>query len=101
MYEIKTADVHEDFSSDKQMFNFSNYLTNSTNSKYYDSSNKLVTDKTENKTNGPAIKEFARLNPEMYIFLVDNNTEHKKVKNANRIVVTTINHNKYKDELLN
>ena len=42
MYEIKTVDVHEDFSSNKEMFDFSNY---STRSKYYDNSNKLVTGK--------------------------------------------------------
>ena len=39
MYEIKTEDVYEDFSSNKEMFDFSNY---STKSKYYDNSNKLV-----------------------------------------------------------
>ena len=33
MYEIKTEDVYEDLSSDKEMFDFSNY---STQSKYYD-----------------------------------------------------------------
>ena len=32
MYEIKTVDVHEDFSSNKEVVNFSNYLTKS---KYY------------------------------------------------------------------
>ena len=32
-YEIKTEDVFEDFSSDKEMFDFSNYLTKS---KYYE-----------------------------------------------------------------
>ena len=39
MYEIKTEDVCEDFSNDKEMFDFSNH---STKSKYYDNSNKLV-----------------------------------------------------------
>ena len=34
MYEIKSEDVHENFSKNKEMFGFSNY---STNSKYYDS----------------------------------------------------------------
>ena len=38
-YEIKNEDVYEDFSKDKEMFDFSNY---STKSKYYDDSNKLV-----------------------------------------------------------
>ena len=33
MHEIKTEDVYEDFSSDKEMFDFSNYLNKS---KYYD-----------------------------------------------------------------
>ena len=39
MYEIKTEDFCEDFSEDTEMFNFSNY---STESKFYDDSNKLV-----------------------------------------------------------
>ena len=39
MYEIKTADVYEDFNSNKEIFDFINY---STKSKYYDDSNKLV-----------------------------------------------------------
>ena len=39
MHEIKTEDVYEDFSNNKEMFNFSNY---SSKSKYYNNSNKLV-----------------------------------------------------------
>ena len=39
MYEIKTEDVYKDFSNDREMFDFSNY---STQSKYYDNANKLV-----------------------------------------------------------
>ena len=39
MYEIKTEDVSEDFSKDKEMFEFSNY---SAETKYHDDSNKLV-----------------------------------------------------------
>ena len=39
MYEIKTEDVYEDFSSDKEMFDFSNY---SNKSKCYDNSNKVA-----------------------------------------------------------
>ena len=37
MYEIKTEDVYEDFSNNKEMFDFINC---STKSKYYDNSNK-------------------------------------------------------------
>ena len=39
MCEIKTEDVHEDFSNDEEMFDFSNYWTKS---KYYNGQNKLV-----------------------------------------------------------
>ena len=53
MYEIKTEDVHEDFRSNKEMFDFSNY---STKSKYYDYSNKLVIGKMKYETGGVAIK---------------------------------------------
>ena len=42
MYEIKTEDVYKYFSSDKEMFDFSNY---SFKSKYYDNSNKFVNSK--------------------------------------------------------
>ena len=62
MYEIKTEDVYEDFSSDKKMFDFSNY---STKSKYYNNSNKLVTLNMKDETGGVAIEEFVRLKPKM------------------------------------
>ena len=42
MYEVKTEFFYEDFSNDKEMFNFSNY---SIKLKYYDNSNKLVVGK--------------------------------------------------------
>ena len=58
MYEIKTVDVHEDFSSNKEMFDFSNYLTKS---KYYDNSNKLVIGKMKDETRGAVIEEFVGL----------------------------------------
>ena len=46
MYEIKTKDVYEDFSKDKEMFDFTNYQTKP---KYYDHSNKLVVDKMKDE----------------------------------------------------
>ena len=52
MYETKTKDVYEDFSSYKKMFDFSNY---STKLKYYDDSNKLVIGKMKDETGGVAI----------------------------------------------
>ena len=67
MYEIKTADVDKDFSSDTKMFDFNNY---STKSKYYDNSNKLVIGKMKDETAGVAIKEFVGLKPKIHLFLV-------------------------------
>ena len=37
----------------------------------------------------------------MHPFLVDDNSEHKKAKGANKNVVATIRHNEYKEVLLN
>ena len=78
MYEIKT-----DFSSNKEMFDFSNYPTKS---KYYDGSNKLVIGKMKDETRGVAIDEFVGLKP---------------TKAVNKDVVETISHNEYKHALLN
>ena len=46
MYVVKTENVYEDFRSDKEIFDFSNY---STKSKYYDNLNKLVNGKMKNE----------------------------------------------------
>ena len=70
MYEIKTEDVYKNFSSNKEMFDFSNY---STKSKYHDDLNKLLTGKMKDETGGVAIEEFVRLKPKMYLFLADSN----------------------------
>ena len=98
MYETKTKDVFEDFSSNKEMFDLSNY---STKSKYYDGSNKLINGKMKDETGGAAIEEFVGLKAKMYSFLVDDNSEHRKAKDVNRNVVAAISHNKDKDALLN
>ena len=47
MYKIKAEDVYEHFSSNKELFDFSNY---SSKSKYYDNSNKLVIGKMKDET---------------------------------------------------
>ena len=75
VYEIKTEDFYEDFTSDKEMFDFSNYLTKS---HYYDDSNKLVIGKMKYETDGITIEEFVGLKLKMHSFLVDNNIGHKK-----------------------
>ena len=77
MSEFKAEDVHEDFSSNKETFDFS---ICSTKSKYCHDLNKFVIEKINDETAGGAIKGCARLKPNMYSFLVDNNSEHKKAK---------------------
>ena len=54
MYEIKTEDIYKDLSSDKEMFDFSNY---SIKSKYYDDSKKLIIGKMKDETVGVAIEK--------------------------------------------
>ena len=97
MYEFKTEDVYENFSNDREMFDFSNY---STKSKYYDNSNKLVIYKMKDETAGVAIEEFVGLKPKMYSYFVNYNSQ-RKAKGVNRNVAETINNNEYKDVLLN
>ena len=64
-----------DFSKDKEMFGFGDY---STKSKYYDDSSKLVFGKIKDGTGDIVTEEFVRLKPKMYLFLVDNSSDHKK-----------------------
>ena len=85
MYDIKTEDVNKDFSSNEDLFD----------------SNKLVIGKMKDETGGVAIEEFGGLKPKMYLFLVGDNSEHKKTKDVNKNVVAAISHNEYKDHLLN
>ena len=56
----------------------------------------------KDETGGVAIEGFVVLKPKMYSFLVDENSEHKKVKVwMNKNFATTISHNECKDVLLN
>ena len=65
IYEVKTVDVYEDFSKDKEMFDFSKYLLKS---KYFNYSNKLIVRKMKDERAGVAIEEFVGLAPKMYWF---------------------------------
>ena len=96
--EIKTEDVSEDFSNDKEIFDFNNY---STKSKYYDNSSKMVVGKMKDEPAGVPIEEFVRLKPKMYLYLVDHNSKQKKAKGINKNVFATIGHYEYKNVLLN
>ena len=92
-YEITTEDVYEDFDNDKEMFDFSNYSSNSN----YHNSSKLAFAKMKKETAGVAIKGFVRLTPKMCSYLVDHNNKHKKAKGINKNIVMSISHNEYKD----
>ena len=65
IYEIKTEDVYEYFSKDKEMFDFSNY---SLKSKYHDDSNKLIVAKMKDGTANNAIEEFFGLKSRSFPF---------------------------------
>ena len=81
-----------------ETLDFSNY---STESKYYDDSNKLVVYKMKHETAGVAAKEFVGLKPKVYSVLVDDSSEHTKAKCMNKNVIATISHGEYKDAQLN
>ena len=65
MHEIKTEDIYEDFSSNREMFDFSNYLTKS---KYYDDSNKLAIEKMNDEIGAVATEEFVVEAKDVFIF---------------------------------
>ena len=97
MYEIKTEDLYENFSNNKEMF----LTIPLSQNKYQNDSNKLVVVKMKIETAGVAVEEFVGLKLKMYLYLVDDNSEHEKVKGVNKNVIVTISHNEYKDILLN
>ena len=74
MYEITSEDVYEDFSNDKEIFE----------SKYYDESNKVVVGRMKDEAGGFEAEEIAALKPKMYLFLVDDRSEHKKANGVDR-----------------
>ena len=47
----------------------------------------------KDESRGVAVEEFVGLKPKMYLFLVEDNSEHRKTKGMNRNVVATISHN--------
>ena len=58
MQNSKTEDVYEDFLKDKEISEFSNYLTKL---KYYNDSNKLVIRQMKDETSDVAIEKFVGL----------------------------------------
>ena len=83
IYEIKNEDIFEDFSKDKEIFDFGNY---SAKSKYYDDSNKLVVGNMKDEKARVAIKDSIGLKLKMHFILVDDSSENKKTRDMNKNV---------------
>ena len=94
VYEIKKADVYEDFYPDIDLFDFGEY---SSNSKFFDSINKKVIGKTKDEFKGNIIREFFGLKSKMYSLISVGDKEVAKAKGAN----TKIRHTEFVDVLCN
>ena len=53
--------------------------------------------KIKHKLAGATNNKFVGLTPKIYLFLVDDSSEHKKAKGVNKNVVTTTGHEECKD----
>ena len=81
VYEIKKIDVYEDFYQDKNLFDFSEY---SSNSKFFDPVNKKVIGKMKDEFKGKLIREFVGLKSKMYSLISVDNEEVTKAKGGNK-----------------
>ena len=81
---VYKINVYEDFISDEKTFDFTNY---STKSKYCDNSNKLVIGKMKDETGSVAIVKVFWIGGNHISFLVHDNSEYKKAKCVNKIVL--------------
>ena len=52
-------------------------------------------------TRGVVVEEFVELKPNLYSFLIDDSSEHKKAKDVKKNVVARKSYSEYKDVLLN
>ena len=85
MDEIKPEDVYKVFSKNIEMCDCSNYLAKTK----YDDSKKLVVAKMKYERDGVAIEEFVGLKSKIYLFLVDDNSEHKKATGTKKVIMNT------------
>ena len=75
VYEIKEKYVYEVSYSDKHLFDFSNYLSNS---EYYDAKNNAVLGKMKDEFKGKIISEFVGLKSKMYSLMMMMKTSVKQ-----------------------
>ena len=81
VYEIKTEDIYEDFYQDKNLFDFSDYPSDS---KFFDPANKKVTGKMKDQYKGKIISEFVGLKSKMYSLISVDDEELTKAKGMNK-----------------
>ena len=94
-YEIETADIYQDFWSNKPIFDNSDY---SKESHFYDSTNKKVIGNFKDEAAGISIIEFVGLRSKMYSYMKDNDQECKIGKGIKKNVIKkNIHHKNYKD----
>ena len=72
VYEIKKVDAYEDFYQDKDLFDFSEY---SSNSKFFDPVNKKVIGKMKDEFKGNIISGFVGLKSKMYSLISADDEE--------------------------
>ena len=83
VYEMKKINVYEDFYQDKDLFDFSEY---SSNSKFFDPVNKKVIGKMKDQFKGKIMSEFVGLKPKMYSLISIDDKEVTKAKGVNKKV---------------
>ena len=81
VYRIKTEDVYGDFYQDKDLFDFSEY---SSNSKFFDPVNKKVIGNLKDELKGKIIREFEGLKSKMYPLISVDNEEVTKATGVNK-----------------
>ena len=96
-YHIRTEDIYSDFLQDRELFDNSDYPSDS---KFYFSENKKVIGKFKDETAGVPIKEFIGLKSKMYSISLDNEKNSKKAKGVKKNVIRKgISHGDYLDVL--
>ena len=96
-YHIRTEDIYSDFFGDRELFDNSDYPSDS---KFYFSENKKVIGKFKDETAGVPIREFIGLKSKMYSISLDNEKFSKKAKGVKKNVIRKgISHGDYIDVL--
>ena len=94
VYEIKKVDVYEKFYQDKDLFDFSEY---SSNSKFFDPVNKKVIGEMKNEFKGKIFSGFVGLKSKMQSLISVDDEEVTKAKRVNR----KTRHKEFVDVLFN